>query len=121
MILRDEGETNLVTRIRINVGRVVGKSTVLADCDVDDLAGCSESIIPEGFERISRIWWVDREHHAFTAVTRLSAVEPEWFLRPDFGQYYPRLRILGVYWLETRIKANGLAVLIGQLGARVVK
>ena len=76
MILRDEGEANLVTRIRINVGRVVGKSAVLADRDVDDLASRRESIIPEGVERISCIWWVDREHHAFTAVTRLSAVEP---------------------------------------------
>jgi len=127
MILRDKGEANLVTRFRINVGRVVGKSTILADGDVDDLSSRwrggrrGESLRPEGVERMHLVLGVDGEHHAFAAVTGLSAVEPERFLGPDFDPYDPLFRMFRVDGLETRVKAVGSAVSIGQLGAWVVK
>ena len=127
MILCDEGEANLITRFRINVGRVVGKSTILADGDIDDLSsrgrrGCrGKSLRPEGVERMYLFLGVDGEHHSFAAVTGLSAVEPERFLRPDFDLYDPLFRMFRIDGLETRVKSVGPAVSIGQLGAWVVK
>ena len=79
MILRDECEANFVTRFRIHMGWGVGKATILANGNVDDLSRrlCrSERLLLEGIECLSLLFWVDGKHHAFAAVTRLSAVEP---------------------------------------------
>lgn len=116
MVLCDEGEANLVTRVGINVGRSVGKSAILADNDVDDLGSSRvESFLPEGFERMSLLLGIDREHHSLAAVTGLTAIEPFWIPRADFEPHNPPHGMFGVHRLETRIKA------MAQLGARLVK
>jgi len=124
MVLCDEGKANLVAGFRINVGRIVGKGTILADRNVDDVSSRwrrGESLLPERFECMARLLWVDREDHAFIAVAGLSAVKPKWFLRPEFDLYDPLRRIVRVHWLETRVKAIGPSVSIGQFGAWGVK
>jgi len=102
-------------------GRGVGKTTVPANDDVNDLGSGGERLFPEGIECMSPPLRVDGEHHAFAAVTRLSAVEPEWFPRWD-SEFDDLLhRMIGVDWFETRIKAIEMTMPIGQLHAWLVE
>ncbi len=86
--------------------------------------GSSQGLRLELVESIAFLGRIDSENHALSTVRDgdfLSAVKPQGIVGWDFEFDDLVHRMIGVDWFETRVKAIGMTMLIGQLRAWVVE